>query len=299
MDESEIEKLYNGKLSDLYYLYSHATAEEIIKWMKNRKTAEIKIHEIEGDSEVVVVIPTANVNGKLARNAKEVYKGFHIIFVESSGPLFNYARSVNLGVKHSLVLKPKWFIISNDDVISIRGNIKEELSTVSINVDLIMASRSNYHTYPVVLVKPNDYFIKGMKIFGMVFNLAPADVYGEILRYKERLGIKSITMIKSMVGFMVKFSGEIVGEFINSGSFAIVRPREKVMDETFINSHEDLLLSITSKYYISKIKVREMRGASLGFGKLRFAKIFVNEIYFNYLIRARVLKLNDKQLYSD
>ncbi|MCH4814727.1 MAG: hypothetical protein QXY87_09970 [Saccharolobus sp.] len=294
MDETEIEKLYNGRLSDLYYLYSHASSEEIIKWMRNRKTAEMRIYEIEGDSDVVVVIPTANVNGKLARNVKEVYKGFHIIFVESFGPLFNYARSANFGLKYSLRLKPRWIIISNDDVISVKGDVKNELSVVSRNVDLVMASKSNYHTYPVVLVKPNEYFIKGMKVFGKVFNSAPAEVYGKILRYKERFEVDVITMIKSMVGFMVKFSGEIVGEFINAGSFAIVRPKEKVMDETFINSHEDLLLSITSKYYISNVKVREMRGASLGFGKLRFAKIFVNEIYFNYLIRTGVLKLNDK-----
>ncbi|AAK43011.1 hypothetical protein [Saccharolobus solfataricus] len=107
----------------------------------------------------------------------------------------------------------------------------------------------------------------------------------------QKLEVEIITMIKSMVGFMLNFAGEVVGEFVNSGSFAIVRPKEKVMDETFINSHEDLLLSITSKYYISNIKVKEMRGASLGFGKLRFAKTFVNEIYFNYLIRTGILEL--------
>ncbi|AWR96203.1 hypothetical protein DFR86_00655 [Acidianus sulfidivorans JP7] len=294
MDEREIEKLYNGQLNDLYYLYSHATDKEILTWMKNRKTAEIKIYEIEGDTEVVVVIPTANVNGTLAKNVKQIFKGSHIIFVESSGPLFNYARSVNSGVKYSLGLKPKWIVISNDDVLEVKGNIKDELSTVSKNVELVMASRANYHTYPVVLVKPNDYFISGMKVFGKIFNLPPAEIYGEILKYRKRLGVEAITMIKSMVGFMVKFSGEILGEFVNMGSFGIVRPREKIMNETFINSHEDLLLSITSKYYISKIKVREMRGASLGFGKLRFAKIFVNEIYFNYLIKNGYVKLNDK-----
>lgn len=186
MDETEIEKLYNGKLDDLYYLYSHANSEDIIRWMKNRKTAEMRTYEVEGDSEIVVVIPTADVNGKLARNVREVYKGFHIIFIESFGSLFNYARSVNFGLKSSLRLKPRWVIISNDDVLSVSGNIKDELSIVSRNVNLVMASRSNYHTYPVVLVKPNEYFIRGMKIFGKVLNFSPAEVYGEILSHEQK-----------------------------------------------------------------------------------------------------------------
>jgi len=294
MDETEIERRFtSGSLQDIVSIYAEATQEDIVRWMKNRKTAEIKIHEIEGDSEVVVVIPTANVKSELARKVAKIYKGLHIIFVESNGQYFNYARSVNYGVKHSLSLLPKWVVISNDDVTFIEDvkKLKDELSTVSTNTELVMASASNYHTYPVVLVKPNEYFIQGMKFIGKMFRLPAAEVYGEVLKYRERLGVEVVTMIKSMVGPMLKFAGEVKGEFINAGSFMIVKPKEKIMDETFINSHEDLYLSMTSRYEIIDYDVKEMRGASLGFGKIRFARTFVNEIYLNYLMKNSLLIL--------
>ena len=294
MDETEIERRFSSNsLQDIISIYAEATKEDIIKWMKNRKSAEIKVHEIEGDTEVVVVIPTANVRSELAKKVAKLYEGLHIIFVESSGQYFNYARSVNYGVKHSLSLSPKWVVISNDDVTFVEDvkKLKDELSTVSSNTELVMASRSTYHTYPVVLVKPKDYFIQGMKFVGKMFRLPPAEVYGEVLKYRERLGVEVVTMIKSMVGPMLKFAGEVKGEFINAGSFMIVKPKEKIMDETFINSHEDLYLSMTSRYEIIDYKVREMRGASLGFGKIRFARTFVNEIYLNYLLKSSMLIL--------
>jgi len=294
MDETEIEKRFtSSSLQDIVSIYAEATQEDIVRWMKNRKTAEIKIHEIEGDSEVVVVIPTANVKSELAKRVAKLYEGLHIIFVESNGQYFNYARSVNYGVKHSLSLSPKWVVISNDDVTFIEDvkKLKDELSTVSSNTELVMASRSTYHTYPVVLVKPNEYFIQGMKFIGKTFRLPPAEVYGEVLRYRERLGVEIVTMIKSMVGPMLKFAGEVKGEFLNAGSFIIAKTKEKIMDETFINSHEDLYLSMTSRHEIIDYDVKEMRGASLGFGKIRFARTFVNEIYLNYLLKNSLLIL--------
>lgn len=35
---------------------------------------------------------------------------------------------------------------------------------------------------------------------------------------------------------------------------------------------------------IIKFRINEDRGSSLGFNKIRFLKLFVNEVYMNYLL---------------
>ncbi|ARM75588.1 glycosyltransferase family 2 protein [Acidianus manzaensis] len=292
MNSEEIEKLYRGSIKELYTLYSKASKDDILNWMNSRPSAEMKFVEVEGDKEIVVVIPTANAFGEFASHVKKLYKGLQIIFVESNGPLFNYARSVNAGIKEAIKYKPRWIVISNDDIIRIESieKLKDELSTVS-NVELVMASKSDYHTYNVLIINPKDWFIKGMRAFGKIANLAPAKVYGEILKYRGKLGVKYITIIQKMVPFSKYIGKGIVT--LNCGSFAIVKPKENLMDPTFINSHEDLLLSLSYKHEIINFKLKEKKGASLGFGELRFAKIFVNEIYFNYLIEKNRIRLDD------
>ncbi|WP_054854987.1 hypothetical protein [Vulcanisaeta sp. JCM 16161] len=87
-----------------------------------------------GDTEIVVIVPTADHDGIYARNIKEIFRGLHIIFVESRGPYFSYSYSCNAGFKYALKkYKPKWFILSNDDMImeDPPDKIKQELSVIN------------------------------------------------------------------------------------------------------------------------------------------------------------------------
>ncbi|ABP95241.1 MULTISPECIES: hypothetical protein [Metallosphaera] len=287
----EIERLFRGSPEDVKTIYSRFSREDIIKWMRERPSADMRFVEVEGDKEVIVVVPTANASGELARRTRSHFAGLHLVFVESNGPLFNYARSVNAGVNLGLSYDPKWVVISNDDLTRVEGvsKLKDQLSTVS-NADLVMASPSSYHTYPVLLMEPKSWFIKGMGVFGKMFRMPPAKVYGELLAFREKLGIRYVTMIESMVGPMAKVAGKSI-RVLNAGSFAVIRPRRSPLDETFINSHEDLVLSMTSRYTVIKYKIDEERGASLGFGEARFVRTFVNEIYLNYLLEKGLLPI--------
>ncbi|TRM88316.1 hypothetical protein DJ529_05570, partial [Sulfolobus sp. C3] len=118
----------------------------------------------------------------------------------------------------------------------------------------------------------------------------PAEVYGYLLnKYGENLKIKHVVLINSMVGPFIKLSGEIIDSFLNAGSFLILNRRVingKVFDETFINGYEDVYLSMKMRedLEIIKFRINEDRGSSLGFNKIRFLKLFVNEVYMNYLL---------------
>ena len=93
--------------------------EQLIAWMKDRPKGNCRIREIEGNKDIIVVIPTIDTDGKFAKNCiEDIYTGLHLIFVESgyNNFYFNYAYNCNIGIKKAMVYNPKWIIISNDDM---------------------------------------------------------------------------------------------------------------------------------------------------------------------------------------
>ena len=97
--------------------------DQLIQWMKERPKGVSYIHEVDGDNDIIVVIPTADFNGKYAINCREnIFKGLHMIFVESGGKddfYFNYAHNCNVGIKKAMEYNPKWVVVSNDDMYKI------------------------------------------------------------------------------------------------------------------------------------------------------------------------------------
>jgi len=291
MELDRIEKLFSSddpKEVEKVYTFDR---EEILTWMKNRPSPEFKVKEIEGkEGEVVVVIPTADSSGAKAREASSVFFPLHVILVESKGPLFNYSKSVNLGIMKAMESSPKWVVVSNDDIHRKDGASKLLDCLSTSTKGMVMASPSSYHTYKVSLIEMKPYFLRGMNLIGKVAKLPPAEVYSYLaMRYGKRLGVKTMTVIDSMLGPMKRMAGEVRDSIINAGSFMILNRRVirgKVLDETFVNGYEDVYLSMKMRddYEVIDFKVEEDRGASLGFGKLRFYKSFVNEVYLNYLL---------------
>ncbi|MGC8567588.1 MAG: hypothetical protein ACP5M8_08110 [Caldisphaera sp.] len=97
--------------------------DQLIKWMRERPKGNYRIVEFNKENnEIIVVIPTMDVNGKFALNCRnEIFKGLHIIFVESghSNYYFNYAHNCNAGIKKAMEYNPKWILLSNDDMYKI------------------------------------------------------------------------------------------------------------------------------------------------------------------------------------
>lgn len=112
-DSSNNPSFYNG----------FENREQLIQWMRERPKGVANIYEVEGDSDIIVVIPTADFNGKYARECRNnIFNGLHIIFVESGevpDPYFNYAHNCNVGVKKAMEYNPKWVVVSNDDMVKL------------------------------------------------------------------------------------------------------------------------------------------------------------------------------------
>ncbi|WP_062512037.1 hypothetical protein [Sulfolobus acidocaldarius] len=285
--DKELEYYFQNKPERVYEI---GDRERILKWMASRPRAKTEIKVIGGkDSEVVVVIPTANFE-RVSRELRKIYSDLTLVFVLSSGPYFNYATSVNHGIQFALKeFHPKWIVVSNDDVLEAENPSKlvEELSTTDRS--LVFAKPSSYHTYKVSIIKFNRSYLKVMKNICKIFRIPPAEVYGSLtLKYGEKLRISKLTVIDSMLKAK-KFAGEVVKEVVNGGSFMVINRRivsDKVFDETFINGYEDVFLSLKHEKdtEIIDYQLREKRGMSLGFDKIRFVRLYVNEVYFNYLM---------------
>ncbi|EZQ11419.1 hypothetical protein CM19_01120 [Candidatus Acidianus copahuensis] len=123
--------------------------------MKQRPKAEVKIGVEKGKyNEVVIVIPTADMNGYYAKSIRKTYEGLTLIFVESKGKYFNFAHSVNEGIKEALSLSPSWVIVSNDNMIGIDSpeQLIKQLRTVEEN-DVVFAKPPMYHSLMVHICK--------------------------------------------------------------------------------------------------------------------------------------------------
>ncbi|BCU69642.1 hypothetical protein [Stygiolobus caldivivus] len=299
VDESKFYSNDPREVLDFYEQFENR--EGLISWMRERPTAEIKIKESEtGDGEVVVVIPS--INEEYQKRVLTVFEGLKVVFVISGGKFFNYARSVNAGVRYALEnFSPSWIVVSNDDVYKVDQSkvLVDELSTLGgSDVELVYADRGKYHSYKMYLFKIAEYFPEMIVKFGKITRNPIITVQGEAYaRFWKRFNTPYLAMMESQMGPLrgplKKIIGEEVASFYNVGSFFIiprwVAERGNVLDPIFINSHEDVWLSLsTRKKEFIRYRIREDFGGTLGWTPARFARVFCNEVYLSYLLDTHV-----------
>jgi len=267
---------------------------QLIKWMIERPKGNYRIVEFNKDeNDIIVVILTMDVNGKLAKTCRdEIFKGLHIIFVESgvSNYYFNYAHNCNAGIKKAMEYNPKWIVLSNDDMYKIDDVeiLINELSKLDPEkIDCVFTSESVYHS--------------------IFINIGQLRIYTSILRriirhkewkIKEKI-IKKYEIYLYFGGFKNKFLTNLFYKkfvrFILTSSFGIFSGNfiKKIgnnpFDETYINGMEDIDLSLiinyNYKFSFINYKIGDYIGMSLGNesvgGLPRAIRDVVNLAYFN------------------
>ena len=298
----ELNKLFTSKnVEDVIKFYDHFdTAEQLIEWMRKRPSAPMKIYEVEGDKDIVVVIPTANHEGELAKNcANNIFKGQQIIFVESKGPFFNYARSCNYGLKHALKYNPKWIVLSNDDVISADSfnKLANELQKSNYNEVVYIANLERWGR--LLLVKRSNLFNRYEKFMGYKDYVSIIDKFN--INYQMFTDNTYKKPIKSFIRtFIINFFNKRVlrsrfsGDFIIFSNFSInkiLNNYNKLFDERFINCCEDndlfvrismLKITISALNYYIKLQV----SGTLGKGKAKSLRGIASMALFDKKIKS-------------
>jgi hypothetical protein len=154
--------------------------DQLIKWMKDRPKGNYRIVEFNRDeNDIIVVIPTIDVNGKFAKTCRDdIFKGLLIIFVESGigNYYFNYAHNCNAGIKKAMEYNPKWIILSNDDMYKID------------DVEVLVNELSKLDPEKIDCI-----FTSIISDFSIFFSIGQPRIYTSILRCHEKGLLTTIT----------------------------------------------------------------------------------------------------------
>jgi hypothetical protein len=279
-----------NKIMEFYDSFENR--DQLIQWMRERPKGSSYIHEVSGDKDIIVVIPTADFNGKYAKECREnIFRGLHIVFVESGRDnfYFNYAHNCNVGIKKAMEYNPKWIVVSNDDVVK-RDSI-EKLRDGLKNIDeteklFVFISESSYHSTFVLLSKPTLRRKIVLSIAGK-WNRA-------LLRVEKRFEIKvTFGGVHSISRFIYSNKKKIRfgGSFMVLNNSLVEKLEFNIFDETFINGTEDIFLSY--KLLEQKIKSHEIAfsigsiiGGTLGpYNIVRRLRGEVNRAYMSHIMR--------------
>jgi hypothetical protein len=269
--------------------------DQLIQWMKERPKGVSYIHEVEGDKDIIVVIPTSDFDGKYARECRDsIFKGIHMVFVESGigNFYFNYAHNCNVGIKKAMEYNPKWVVVSNDDMRKVESpeKLREELlKQNSDEIWILNAQGSGIHSK---LVK-----VGTRSLFALILLLSQNNrtilMIEKSLRYKVgKILIAESYSLKHRFFTKKLFSVRNVASFFILSNLCIKTTKGNLFDETFINDYEDLDLALryiknNQKEINYKIDDIGEGGMTLGgIQSMRFARDIANRIYLSQLYFA-------------
>ena len=268
----------------LDFYESFGNADELIKWMRERPKGATYFSEVEGDKSIVVVIPTADANSPHALNCRDViYAGLHIIFVVSGeipDPYFNYAYSVNTGIKKAMEYNPEWIVVSNDDMVKIDDPsvLISELRKFK-STDMVVVNQDyggNIHRFAIAKLNIFGRLFKkllarkpwNLKPDAGVFKRQVANMYAKGLLgidfdlfYDKELGRPYFHLLHGRLEEHL-----VLGHFMVFGQDYIRKIEHGPFDESFINAVEDCWLGVNLERDKVKLKHIDYKLDSL-FGK--------------------------------
>ena len=290
---------------DIIEFYNSFQSEnDLIEWMKERPKGAVYIHEIEGDKDIIVVIPTADFNGKYAKECREsIFKGLHIIFVES-GEIpdfyFNGAHNVNVGIKKAMEYDPKWVVFMNDDIYKIDeiNVLTHQLMNLPSNemCFLHLEPPGNYYSYWAYIGRPA--FVRGL--FYRWNKYLRLRIRLERKMKKKKFGLRYLTFGTNIpYRFLVKHEGKFrnVGAVLILSSSLAKAMRGMIYDENFVNGTEDVdfsLIALDEKIpsYSINFRLGTYIGTSLGkHASCRTLREIANIAYLNYKISAGIIHI--------
>jgi hypothetical protein len=273
--------------------------EDIIGWMKERPKGRTEIKEIEGDKEIIVVIPTANYEGSFARECRDnIFKGIHIIFVESGSPrdpYFNYSRSCNEGIKRALEYNPKWIVVSNDDMFKIDDAevlLSELKKKDPEKLNSLFTKPTIYHSFPVCIGVPRYFIGRTAEYFYLLSKRnMNTRMFLTTKKISKKFGAKWVYASRREI-FKKVFYKE-TRCFILTSAFSIFSGRWAkslngvVFDELYINGVEDWELSYRicydrKNFDFIEYRIGDLIGSSVGeYWGIRNLREVANMVYFD------------------
>ncbi len=284
-DPNKIIEFYNG----------FENRDQLIQWMKERPKGVADIHEVDGNKDIIVVIPTADFKGNYARECrKNIFKDLHIVFVESGGRgdfYFNYAHNCNVGIWKAMEYNPKWVVLSNDDMNKIDevGKLIIELNAIS-NMELDIAYLENKNKVANV-VRISQSTVKRKFFFRLMSRRIRTIIYLE-KKFKIKYLVSPLKFYYSWL-YDSQYNVPAIGDFAIF-STSLLNTIQFLFDETYINGGEDVDASLSLYFKGCRYKIINYDIASISGGTIgkdgRMLRDISNLTYLNYKIEnSRIL----------
>ena len=273
---------------------SFENRDQLIQWMRERPKGVATINEVEGEKDVIIVIPTADFNGQYAIECREnIFKDLHIVFVESGGRedfYFNIAHNFNVGIRKAMEYNPKWVVFSGDDMYKIDevSILRNQLTKLDNNkIDLVFTKKSAYHSIPARFSKQRitrQIILKA--IWKRKFGGSLLKPFFDI---EKKFQCEYFLSQRTGFTFLLYKKGYILTSFTDFGLFSseyIRRLAGIVFDETFVNAQEDhdfILRAFLRGIRLTRInyKIGDYVGRSMGTGFIRTLRELAGIAYLN------------------
>ena len=203
-----------------------------------------------------------------------------------------------MGLRYALRYKPRWIVLSNDDMYKIDEiqNLKKELGKLNRGGPQVLFSADS----EVLLTKDS--------ILSRLFYLVNKS-YWRYYKLTKKFKVKYFTLSFDYNSFSSKFkkvylnlTRKKIEKFNLMGAFSVFRGDlkllDKLFDETYINGVEDVDLSllIKNEYRYAKLKYRcgSIGKGALGGGNARSLRSLIGEAYLNYKLNKMELIVPDQ-----
>ena len=275
---------------------------EMIKFSVGRKPAEIKIIR-RGNlkSNMKFIIPTMDHNSQQCKMLGENYKNYEVLFIESSGKLFNYSKSVNAGISEVLGdEKSEIIIISNDDIIMSSSGFQEikNLTQTEQSVYCLKPEKQNYSGESLEISVSSLWEKSFEKIQGGIYGFKNQAKLISTLNRKKFNYARAFFREFLFHNFLMIGSKSITGKFVNFADFGVFNIsilRENRFDVTFINGWEDWDLSYRLKQKginILPLNISFVRNAHSSIGSVMSKE---SEVIHSYLNRIYFFEKHSKR----
>lgn len=282
---------------------SFENQDQLVQWMRERPKGAAIIREVEGDKDIIVVIPTSDFNGRYAIECREnIFKGLQMVFVESGevpDPYFNYAHNCNIGIKKAMEYNPNWVVYSNDDMYKIHdvSVLVTNLRNLFLEkISIVFTNESAYHSIPARFSKARftRYLIKPFTRLNFKNRI-------RIMLYQSKIERKFaceyfVSPRTGYTHFIYKPGFNFISftDFFILGASYVKSLSGNLYDETFINGHEDHDIAI--KLFLEKLdyafidyKIGDYVGSTLGNGIDRQLRNIAGLSYLNYKFQKNSL----------
>ena len=312
MDYEELENLWDmNTLSALEKFYGEVNSPgKAIEFSLKRKKADVSIHYKNNGNKMCFVIPTSSFNEFTKGNYWKFISKFDTIIVESNGKFFNYAHSMNTGIREALNYGYSKIVLSNDDMMPIDSvNDLNSYAERKSEPEFILPAKVKLSPTNNFTISDTFNLVKRNSLYNFFNAINWRLLHKKNAKYMIKITKKFVNLDYAVVeGFnrrvlnsllvpMLDVRLKNVPLFNSFGIFDAEILQKEQFDTSFINGKEDydfIIRILRDKYSFSKstFRIGDIGGLSLSKynSGLRPIKDLLGDLILNHKLQGYLLK---------